>query len=94
MKTVKITDVTGSLSKYAHEGESVVVTRRGKPVMAVMPLTANDDWESVSIAMNPKFMEIVERSRASGRDRGYLSLAEVRRRLARKTRVRRRRKSR
>jgi hypothetical protein len=47
--------------------------------MAVMPLTKYDDWESVSLAVNPKFMEIIERSRASARAHGCIPLEEVRR---------------
>ncbi len=48
MKRVKLSDVTGSLSEYAREGlrEPVVVTRKGKPLVAVVPLTKHDDWES------------------------------------------------
>jgi prevent-host-death family protein len=96
MKSVKLSDVTGSLSDYAREGlrEPVVVTRQGRPVVAVMPLTRFDDWESVSLATNPKFMEIIERSRASARERGTLTLAEVRKRLGLKPRAPRRRKKR
>lgn len=80
MRSVKLSEVTGSLSEYAKEGlrEPVVVTRQGRPVMAVMPLTPFDDWESVSLATNAKFMEIIERSRASARDRGTVPLAKVR----------------
>ena len=81
MKSVELTDVTGSLSEYARKGlrEPVVVTKHGKPVVAVMPLTEHDDWESVSLSTNPRFMEIIERSRASARTEGTLPLEEVRR---------------
>ena len=80
MKSVKVSDVTGSLSEYAREGlqEPIVVTRKGKPVMAVMPLTKYDDWESVLLSTNPKFMAIIERSRANAQARRPLSLEEVR----------------
>ena len=94
-----MTEVTGSLSDYARKGlrEPVVVTKRGKPVVAVMPLTRYDDRESVSLATNPEFMAIIERSRASARTKGTLSLEEVRRKYglpARSPRRRRRRASR
>jgi prevent-host-death family protein len=96
MKSVKLSEVTGSLSEYAREGirEPIVVTRQGKPVMAVMPLTKYDDWESVSLAVNPKFMEIIERSRASARALGSIPLEEVRRKHGLKPRKIRRRTSR
>ena len=38
----------------------------------------DDDWESVSLATNAKFMEIIERSRASARARGTVPLVKVR----------------
>ncbi len=44
-----------------------------------MPLTKNDDWESVSLATKAKFMEIIERSRASARDHGCIPLEQIRR---------------
>lgn len=93
MKSLKAAQVTGSLSDYARDGlpEPVVVTKRGKPVLAVMPLTSNDDRESVSLATNAKFMEIIERSRASARNEGTLSLEEVRRNYARPRKPARRR---
>jgi hypothetical protein len=47
-----------------------------------MPLTRFDDRESVGLSTNRKFMEIIERSRASAREKGTVPLAEVRKRLA------------
>jgi antitoxin (DNA-binding transcriptional repressor) of toxin-antitoxin stability system len=84
MKRVDLSAVTGSLSDYAREGlkEPVLITRQGRPVLAVMPLTDLDDRESVVLSTNAKFMEIVERSRAAGRTQGTRSLAEVRARVA------------
>jgi len=55
------------------------VTRRGKPIAAVMPLTRYDDYESVSLATNPKFLEIIERSRASAVEHGTIPLADLER---------------
>jgi prevent-host-death family protein len=88
MKTVRLSEITGSLSEYAREGrpEPLVVTRRGKPIVAVMPLTKYDDHESVSLATNPKFLAIVERSRASVVEHGTVPLADLERKhgIARK----------
>ena len=96
MKSVRLSEITGSLSDYAREGlrEPVVVTRQGRPLVAVVPLTRFDDWESVSLSTNAKFMEIIERSRASAREHGTLSLAEVRKRLVPKRAISPRRKRR
>jgi antitoxin (DNA-binding transcriptional repressor) of toxin-antitoxin stability system len=83
VKTLKLTEITGSLSTIAREGlrEPVVVTKRGKPVMALVPLTKNDDWESVSLSTNRAFLEIVERSAKAQQPGTGLSTSEMRRRL-------------
>jgi antitoxin (DNA-binding transcriptional repressor) of toxin-antitoxin stability system len=83
VKTLKLTEITGSLSTLAREGlrEPVVVTRRGKPVMAVVPLTKNDDWESVSLSTHSGFLDIVERSAKAHQPGKGVSLREMRRRL-------------
>jgi PHD/YefM family antitoxin component YafN of YafNO toxin-antitoxin module len=96
MKSVRLSEVTGSLSDYARDGlrEPVVVTRQGRPLMAVMPLGRYDDRESVALSTNRKFMDIIERSRASAREKGTVPLAEVRRRLAPKRKPARRGKRR
>ena len=81
MKTIDVADANTTLSEYARKGlrEAVIVTRRGKPVLAVTPVKG--DWESVAIANNPKFLAIVERSRASLEAGKGVSLDEMRRRL-------------
>jgi antitoxin (DNA-binding transcriptional repressor) of toxin-antitoxin stability system len=81
MKTIDVADANTTLSEYARKGlrEAVIVTRRGKPVLAVTPV--NGDWESVAIANNPKFLAVVGRSRASLDAGKGVSLDEMRRRL-------------
>lgn len=93
MKRLRRSEVTGSLSDCARKGlrEPVIVTKRGRPVVAVMPLTKYDDWESVSLSTNARFMEIIERSRAGAREPGSLSLEEVRRKHGLPSQARRRR---
>jgi hypothetical protein len=80
MKTIDVADATGTLSEYAKKGlkEALVVTRRGKPLLAVTPIKM-DDWESITVANNPKFLAIIERSRKSTKP--GLSTGEMRRRL-------------
>jgi antitoxin (DNA-binding transcriptional repressor) of toxin-antitoxin stability system len=78
MKTIDVAEATDTLSDYARKGlkEAVVVTRRGKPLLALTPIRRGD-WESV--ATNPKFRAIIERSRKSRRP--GLSTQQMRRRL-------------
>jgi PHD/YefM family antitoxin component YafN of YafNO toxin-antitoxin module len=85
MRTIDVADATGTLSHYARKGlkEALVVTRRGKPLLAVTPINA-DDWESIALANNPEFLAIIERSRKSHKPR--VSTEEMRRRLGIKRR--------
>src|SRR5947208_17166536 len=82
MKTVALEQTTltaEELVALARE-QPVILTRRGKPVVAVKDLSGSD-WESVSLANNPRFIELIQESRRSYRREGGTSLAEVRKRL-------------
>ncbi len=65
---------------------------RGKPLAGLTAVPAAADWESLAIATDPKFLEIMERSRAAHREQGGISpdemrnLLGVKRKKARKTR--------
>lgn len=100
MKLVAIesSDVTASqlaeMAKKAKNG-SVILTRNGKPLAAVKDLSGSD-WESVSLANNPKFIALIEKSRRSYRERGGVPLDQLRQELGLRKRttkpLRRRRK--
>jgi hypothetical protein len=57
MKTIDVSDATDTLSDYARKGlkEALVVTRRGRPLLALTPIRKGD-WESIAVATNPKFL--------------------------------------
>jgi hypothetical protein len=59
---------------------TVILTRGGKPVVAVKDLSRSD-WESVSLANNPKFLAIIEESRRSYRESGGIPLDDLRKGL-------------
>jgi hypothetical protein len=59
---------------------TVILTRKGKPLAAVKDLS-NSDWECVSLANNPRFLELIEDSRRSYREAGGVTLDEVRKEL-------------
>jgi len=83
VKTVEMAQATAPLADYARlaRRESVVVTMRGKPIATVTAVPRGADWESIAIGSNPKFLEIMERSRLAHRRRGGLSSDEMRRQL-------------
>ena len=70
------------MAEYAAEvdKEPVIVTSKGKPIAALVSIE-NADLETVSLSTNPKFLELIERSRARQRAEGDISSEEMRRRL-------------
>lgn len=82
MKIVDITEANASLADYTESlsGEPVIITNNGEPIAALINLE-NVDLETVSLSSNPKFIEMIERSRAWCRQEGGISSIEMRRRL-------------
>jgi hypothetical protein len=94
MKAVEITDTT--LADYGRRPrkDTWVLTRRGKPVAAVVPINSEAELETLGLSHNPRFIEIVNRSWASYKKDGGVSLEEMRRRHGPGPKVSRRRKAR
>jgi len=84
LKTVEMAEATASLSDYARKvrQETLIVTRRGKPVAALMPVDARTDLENLVVTTHPTFRAIMERSEARYKAEGGLSTKQVRARLA------------
>ena len=82
MKTLEITQATAPLAAYARDvnRETVVVTRDGKPIAALVAITNADD-ETVALSTHPQFIAIIERSRSRHSSVGGISGDEMRRRL-------------
>jgi len=79
MKTIDLNDATEPLAEYVKrmEGEPITIVHKGVP-LAVLAPAGNDDYESVQMSTNPKFTELLERSRKSLREEGGISAEEVR----------------
>ncbi|MGH9719967.1 MAG: type II toxin-antitoxin system Phd/YefM family antitoxin, partial [Bryobacteraceae bacterium] len=82
MRTVELDQATQSLAECAQAvgTEPLVVTQNGKPLAVLLPLD-NADLETVSLSSNPRFVELIERSRNRLAQEGGLSSEEVRRQL-------------
>jgi len=76
MKTVDITKAT--LSEYGRE-ETWLLTRRGKPVAAVVPIRPGVDAETFALSHNADFIDGINRSLQSYHEHGGTSLEEVER---------------
>jgi antitoxin (DNA-binding transcriptional repressor) of toxin-antitoxin stability system len=83
VKTIDITDATEPLASYANgvQEDFLVLTRKGKPVAALVALSDDTDLESMSLSSNPEFIALLGRSRESLRQRGGISSDEMRRRF-------------
>ena len=82
MKAVEIDDANLSLADYTRQagGEPYVVTDHGKAVAVLLPLE-NTDLETALLSSNPRFLELIERSRSRRKREGGVQSDEVRRRL-------------
>lgn len=82
MKTVEMDDAKMSLADYARKAgeEPFLITDHGRPVAVLLPLE-NTDLETASLSSNPRFLELIERSRSRLGQEGGIPSAEVRRRL-------------
>jgi len=82
MKSVEMDDANQTLAECARsiDGEALVVTEHGKPVAVLLPLV-NADLETVSLSSNPRFLELIDRSRLRLAEEGAVSPEDVRRQL-------------
>ena len=82
MKTVEIAEATSPLADYVPgvRTEPLVITDHGTPTAVMLPLV-DVDLESISLATNPAFLALIERSRARARVEGEIPAEEMRRRV-------------
>jgi prevent-host-death family protein len=82
MKVIEMSKATGTLAEYADEIQNgpVIVTNQGHPVAALVPIE-NADLETVALSTNPRFIELIERSRSRVRAEGGISSADMRKRF-------------
>ena len=87
MRAVAVEDTALTAEELARmaEKEPVILTRNGQPLVAVRDLSGSD-WETVSLANNPKFIALIEASRRSYREKGGIPLDQVRKELGLKPR--------
>jgi hypothetical protein len=60
--------------------EAVILTLGGQPLVSVRDVSGSD-WESASLATNPRFKALIEQSRRSYQDRGGIGVEQLRREL-------------
>jgi len=82
MKTVELTKAKSSLEEYIKDAKKapVIVTDAGKPI-AVLVRIRNADLETVSLSNNPRFLDLIQRSRTRHQSEGGIPAEEMRNRL-------------
>lgn len=82
MRTVSLEKATASLSDYVRESRKgdVIVTKKGKPVAAIVSIT-KQDIETLKVSSDPRFQAIMKRSRMREKEEGSIPEEELRRRL-------------
>lgn len=83
MKTVEMADATAPFSEYARRARrhAFVVTQKGRPILALVPLPPHTDLENLAVTTHATFLAIIRRAEKRHRAEGGLSTAQVRRQL-------------
>lgn len=79
MRTIEISEA--ALAKYGRR-DVCLLTRRGKPIAAVVPIRPGMDAETFSLSHNAAFIESFNRSWRNYEEKGGIPLEEVERELA------------
>ncbi len=90
MKIVPLAQVKDQFSAYIKESQTspIVVTKNGKPVALLTGIEDREDLDSLLLAHNPHFVDLIEQARKRVRRTGGVKSdqfwSDVKRRRARK----------
>lgn len=72
MKIVSLAEMIAKFSDYfkADRGEPILLTENGQPVAAMTLIPDPEDLERFLLANNPKFQQILKKSRRSLKEEG------------------------
>ena len=79
MNIVSIADAKARLSAYikaSQEEGPVIITRKGCPVVVLVPVLDEDDLEHLILAYNPKFRQLLEAADQRVKETGGMSHEE------------------
>jgi prevent-host-death family protein len=79
MKEVPFSEVKDDLSRFLRQAETqdVVITRRGKPAGVLIGFRSEDDCFDYRLEHDPRFLQRIERARASFRAGRGIKLEDV-----------------
>jgi len=67
VKEVPLSEIKDDLSRYLREAETqeIVITRHGKPAGILIGFESEEDWFDYRLENDPRFLQRIERARAS-----------------------------
>src|SRR5207249_7541740 len=79
VKRVPLSEVKDDLSRFLREAEKeqIVITRHGKPAGVLIGFASEDDWFDYRLENDPRFLDRIERARASLRAGRGVSLDDL-----------------
>jgi prevent-host-death family protein len=79
LKQVPLSEVKDDLSRYLREAtqQQIVITRHGKPAGVLIGFESEEDWFDYRLENDPRFLERIEKARASLRAGHGVKLEEV-----------------
>jgi hypothetical protein len=83
MKVVPLEGMTMTVPELVElaKGESLILTRDGQPLVTIRDVSGSD-WESASLAQDPRFQTLIEKSRRSYREQGGIGIEQLRQELS------------
>ncbi len=74
MKIAPVVEVKAKFSAYlqACQDEPIIVTKNGKPIAVLLPVTDEDELERLALAYSPRLRKILTKSKQQIRDGAYL----------------------
>ena len=81
MKMIALNEVKDDLSKFLRTAakEDIVITRHGKAAGVLIGFATEDDWFDYKLENDPRFLNRVERARASLRAGKGIRIEELKR---------------
>jgi prevent-host-death family protein len=79
VKEVPLSEVKDDFSRYLREAtqQQIVITRHGKPAGVLIGFESEEDWFDYRLENDPRFLERIEKARASLRAGRGVKLEEV-----------------
>jgi len=79
VKEVPLSEVKDDFSRYLREAtqQQIVITRHGKPAGVLIGFESEEDWFDYRLENDPRFLERIEKARASVRAGRGVNLEEV-----------------